>query len=692
MTLLILSRLHPLWRRVAAWTTGVSLLAALAACSDGDSGSPTDPQRIPVAAVRIEPLDEVLVVGDTRTLRASPLSSSGAVLDGRVIAWDSENSDVASVSASGQITARAAGHTGIRASSEGKSSRIEVNIVAPNPSPVLTSLTPAVIAAGTVGPLAVDVQGFSFTDATRLRIDGAEQATTRVDATTLRLTLSSAAMASSGTISITAATPPPGGGVSNALVLRIEEVAAPTITDLDPRQITAGWSGSFTLKVLGSGFTQQSVVWWDGAPRATTYLSATALRITINPQDVALARGVPVTVETPAPGGGRATAMFTVNPVPVARVEILSPYGFAWTWLNHRLPLTAVAQNHLGQEIPNRFATWSADPFVASVVRTGDQDVAVYGVQAGTTDVEATIDGVRAQRNVRILDAPNYEIVYEAGEGDNRHLMLWDLATANAPRRLPTPMVAFSPSPSPDGREFAFAGVDRGAGTFGNVEIFILGRDGSTRRVSPSSAFDGDPAFSPDGSKLAFTSSREKGSLDVYVIDLVTGALSRLTDADMVSGTAGSGMGARAPAWSPDGTQIAYTVQTLGGSQLWVMTPQGTNKRQLTGETGSNDLDPVWSPDGSVIAFAREFRQPKRSAVMTVKSDGSGLTPIGGRTVGIAATPSYSPDGHWLTTAQTRGSGSGALYAFSIDYNAGPRIVMPEELGGGRSARWVRRP
>jgi len=93
-----------------------------------------------------------------------------------------------------------------------------------------------------------------------------------------------------------------------------------------------------------------------------------------------------------------------------------------------------------------------------------------------------------------------------------------------------------------------------------------------------------------------------------------------------------------------------------------------------------------------VIAFMREFRQPQLSVVMTVQSDGSQVTHIGGRVVNVAATPAYSPDGEWLTTAQSRGFGAGAIHAFSIAANAGPRIVMPGGLGGGRHARWMRRP
>lgn len=586
---------------MVAWATRLGVLSALIACGDSESGQPTGPERIPVASVRITAPDEALLVGAERALQASPLSPTGAVLDDRPVTWASDNDVVATVSAAGVVTARAEGTAGISASSEGKTSRIEVRIVAPNSIPV--------------------------------------------------------------------------------------------IAGIEPRQITAGWIGSFTLAISGTGFTPRSVVSWDGAPRDTRYVDGTMLHITVDPQDVRVARMVPVTVDTPAPGGGRAATTFAVNAIPVARVTVQSPWGLAWTWRNHRLPLTAVAHDQLGRELTDRRAAWSVvNPLVATLAPVSEREVAVYGATAGETDVEAVVDGVRGQRTVRVHEAPEFDIVYEAGEGDDRRLMLWDLTTGNGPSRLRTPMVAFAPSASPDGREIAFAGVSKGEGTGANVDLFIAARDGSTRRVAPSGAFDGDPAWSPDGTKLAFASARTKGSLDVFVVELATGALYRLTDADAAGGAPGSGFASRAPSWSPDGTQIAYTVQAASGSQLWTMAADGTSKRQLTNSADANDLEPAWSPDGTVIAFVREFRQPQQSLVMTVNPDGSNATNIGGRLVQVAATPAYSPDGRWLTTAQTRGSGAGAVYAFSIAANAGPRIVVPEALGGGRHARWMRRP
>jgi hypothetical protein len=96
---------------------------------------------------------------------------------------------------------------------------------------------------------------------------------------------------------------------------------APTATMLAPAGTTAG-AAQFPLTVTGTNFLPCSVIQWNGTPRATTYLSPTQLSTTILATDVLTAGSVPVTVFTPAPGGGTSAAIsFTISPLAIASLS-----------------------------------------------------------------------------------------------------------------------------------------------------------------------------------------------------------------------------------------------------------------------------------------------------------------------------------------------------------------------------------
>jgi len=102
----------------------------------------------------------------------------------------------------------------------------------------------------------------------------------------------------------------------------------PVLTSVSPTSALAG-GAEFTLTVNGSGFTSTSVVHWNAAPRATTFVDNTKLTAVIPAGDIASSGTAAVTVVTPAPGGGTsAAATFTIEPVaPVPSIAGLDPPG-----------------------------------------------------------------------------------------------------------------------------------------------------------------------------------------------------------------------------------------------------------------------------------------------------------------------------------------------------------------------------
>lgn len=130
--------------------------------------------------------------------------------------------------------------------------------------------------------------------------------------------------------------------------------------------------------------------------------------------------------------------------------------------------------------------------------------------------------------------------------------------------------------------------------TSGNQNIFFIRSDGTGKVQKTAGADNALPSWSPTGTQLAYV-YRDPTTMVSYVC---------IMNAD------GSGQHpiseGTTPAWSPDGTWIAYTSARSGSAELWVMSPDGSNQRQVTAnERGTGKYFPTWSPDGQQIAYAQ---------------------------------------------------------------------------------------
>ena len=197
----------------------------------------------------------------------------------------------------------------------------------------------------------------------------------------------------------------------------------------------------------------------------------------------------------------------------------------------------------------------------------------------------------------------------------------------------------------------------------GNAEIYtMVGDDSSPNRLTDSPEIDDWPDFSPDGSKIVFT-RYHSGKPDVYVMNADGSFQTNLTNSSSSTDSQ--------PAWSPDGTRIAFHSNRGGGNlQIYVMNADGTNVIQLT-NTPELNSSPDWSPDGNFIVF--ESMRDGQREIYKMNADGSGPTQL--TTTGGNYGPEWSPNGNRIVFS----TGSG-LWTVKPDGTAQTNITSGSDF------------
>ena len=182
-----------------------------------------------------------------------------------------------------------------------------------NPLPTIASLSPATaITGGPAFPLIVN--GSNFINGSVIKWNSSALTTTFVSATKLSALIPAGNISTAGTATISVFTSPPGGGSSSFLSFTINvNNPLPVSNTLSPNTVGAG-SSAFTLTVTGSGFVNNSVIFWNGAPLTTTYTSSSQLAAVVPAANIATTGAASVTVFSPGPGGGTSASLsFTIS-------------------------------------------------------------------------------------------------------------------------------------------------------------------------------------------------------------------------------------------------------------------------------------------------------------------------------------------------------------------------------------------
>jgi hypothetical protein len=219
-----------------------------------------------------------------------------------------------------------------------------------------------------------------------------------------------------------------------------------------------------------------------------------------------------------------------------------------------------------------------------------------------------------------------------------------------------------SPVWSPDRTKVAFSSDRTGFG-----EIYLINADGSNQvnLTNMDPAQDTEPTWSPDGTRIAFTSTRS-GHSEIWVMGADGSRPTRLSRPPDVDSQ---------PAWSPDGTRIAFQSDRSGGVDIYVMQADGSNQTRLTTDGAEHNL-PAWSPNSDRIVYGS--RRHGNWEVYVMDADGSHQTNLTNHPA-VDGEPSWSPDGTRIAFRSNR-DGDFEIFSMAPD---GSGLVKLTHWGGG---------
>jgi Tol biopolymer transport system component/predicted Ser/Thr protein kinase len=233
------------------------------------------------------------------------------------------------------------------------------------------------------------------------------------------------------------------------------------------------------------------------------------------------------------------------------------------------------------------------------------------------------------------------------------------------------PGVESSPTLSPDGKSVVYVG--RSGDRFGLYLLRVGGRN-AVPLTADSSADDWQPAFSPDGEKIAFRSERDGGG--IFVMGSTGESVKRVTDFGFN------------PTWSQDGREIAvangaFLFPTDRGGAVRGLSAVNVETGKMRDVTSAGDaMQPSWSPHGYRIAYWGLRGTSGQRDLWTVAADGSEAKSPGVAVTNDAAldwSPVWSPDGRFLYFSSNRG-GTMNLWRVQIDERSGRVLGGPEAM------------
>jgi hypothetical protein len=476
-------------------------------------------------------------------------------------------------------------------------------------------------------------------------------------------------------------------------------VATVTVSPGAPT-IEKGQSIGLTVQVkdsAGRPITGRSVTWESSTATVATVSASGAV--------VALQRGVAI-IEATVDGvtGTSRVTVHAVDPPPPERVVVTVELSATSLALNENevRRVGAIARDADGEEILGRAIQWtSSNPSVATVSGAGD----VTALREGNAIVRAIIDGKFAELPVQVATTSTHDLIFDRWSGMVGNLTVpelfrLDIRTqgAEAVRVMPmTTYVGPDVSSSPDGTHIAFVASDAGS-----TYIYVSRSDGSMlRRLTTGvGILEDQPAWSPDGSMIAFRRWTQGGPpgihnpADIWVAKMDGSNLANLT---YVANDAAS---QQYPAWSPDSRKLVYADETRGPdgylrARILTMNVDGTGKLPVTGDGAQYDNQPIWSPDGQSILFVRTSASLFGDLWLADPPGGNERPLMVNDPPGAQHAPAWSPDGRMITFISNHDiidNRAGVFQVYTVR-NDGTGIIRRTSDGVDKqNPAWIRRP
>lgn len=274
-------------------------------------------------------------------------------------------------------------------------------------------------------------------------------------------------------------------------------------------------------------------------------------------------------------------------------------------------------------------------------------------------------------------------LVVSSDRGGNKwreiYIMDWD--GANPEKITNYRSLTMSPAWSHDGSKIAYtAAVQRGRGNPRNHDLFIYDRKtGKATLTSYRPGMNSGASFAPDDKSIYLTISQGY-SPDIYKMAYSGDLINKMTNGP-------NGAMNVEPAASPDGSKIAFSSDRSGKTMIFTMNNDGGNVVRLT-HAGQFNSSPSWSPDGKKLAFAGF--ESNHFDIFVMNIDGTGMVRLtkANKPNGHPANnedPSFSPDGRFVMYTSDR-SGQNQIYISTVDGSEERRVTL--DHSNYYKARW----